>query len=88
MLYEESDLKCGLHHQDNVPAHTDLSIRQFLAKHLISTLPQPAYSPDLPLLTFLFPKLKITFVGRRFQTVEGITTNVSNHLKAIPQTSF
>jgi transposase len=76
-------------HHDNAPAHTVLSIRQFLAKHSIPTLPYPPYSPDLSLPDFfLFPKLKITLKGRRFQTVEDIITNSTNDLKAIPQTFF
>jgi hypothetical protein len=48
-------------HHDNALAHTALSIRQFLAKHSIGTLPQHPYSPDLsPPDFFLVPKLKIT----------------------------
>jgi hypothetical protein len=75
-------------HHDNIPAHAALSIRQFLAKHSIPTLPQHLYSPELsPPDFFLFPKLKITLKGRRFQTVEDIT-NVMNDLKAVPQTFF
>jgi transposase len=41
-------------HHDNVPAQTALSIRQFLTKHSIPTLPQPSYSPDLSPLDFFF----------------------------------
>jgi hypothetical protein len=49
-----------LFHHDEAPAHTALSIRQFLAKDPIPTIPQLPYSPDSPLTTFfLFPKLKI-----------------------------
>jgi hypothetical protein len=49
-------------HHDNAPDHTELSIRQFLAKHPIPTLPQTPYSPYLsPTDFFLFPKLKTTF---------------------------
>ena len=32
---------------DNAPAHTALSIQEFLAKKNIPVLPQPLYSPDL-----------------------------------------
>jgi transposase len=60
-----------------------------LAKYSIPTLPQPLYSPDLsPPDIFLFPKLKITLKGRRFQTVEDTIVNATNYLKAIPQTCF
>jgi transposase len=34
-------------HHDNAPAHASLLIRDFLAKHEITVLPQPPYSPDL-----------------------------------------
>jgi hypothetical protein len=70
-------------HHDNAPAHTALSIRHFLAKRSIPTLPQPHIH-----LTYPIPKLKITVKGRRFQTVEDIITNVMNDSKAIPQRSF
>jgi hypothetical protein len=73
-----------LHHNNKTP-HTALSIRQFLAKHSIPILPSPDFShPD----TFLFPKLKITLKGRRFQTVEDIINNATDVLKAIQQTYF
>jgi transposase len=84
--------KCGfgkpLFHHKNASAHTALLVRQFLAKNAIPTLPKPAYTPDLsPPDFFLFPKLKITLKGRRFQTVEDIT-DANNDLKVIPQASF
>jgi hypothetical protein len=37
---------------------------------------------------FLFPKLRITLKGRRFQTVEDVITSVTKDLKVIPHTSF
>ena len=44
---------------DNAPAHTALSIREFLAKKNIPVLPHPPYSPDLAPCHFcLFPNLK------------------------------
>jgi hypothetical protein len=50
-----------LFHHDNVPDHIALSIRQFVARHSIPTLPLPPSSPDLSPPDFLiFPKLKIT----------------------------
>jgi hypothetical protein len=46
-------------HHDKAPAHTALSIREFLAKKNIPTLPHPPYSSDLaPCDFYLFPKLK------------------------------
>jgi transposase len=75
-------------HHDNTPTHTVLSIRQFFAKDPIPTIPQPPYSSNIsPPEFFLFPKLKITLKERRFQRVDDIITNVTNDLKAKPQTS-
>jgi len=55
-------------HHDNAPAHASLLIRSYRAKHKTSVVPHPPYSPDF----FLFPKLKTTLKGRRFQTTEEI----------------
>jgi len=45
-------------HHDNAPAHTALSVREFLANKQITVLEHPAYSPDLaPSDFFLFPKI-------------------------------
>jgi len=54
-------------HLDNAPSHTSLHVREFLAKHNVATLPQPPYSPDLAPADFLlFPRIKTTLKGRRF----------------------
>ena len=46
-------------HHDNTPAHTALSVREFLATKQITVLEHPACSPDLaPSDFFLFPKIK------------------------------
>jgi len=65
--------KPDLHlHHDNAPAQASL-ICSYLAKHQTSIVPHPPYSPDLaPADFFLFPKLKTTLKGRRFQTIEEI----------------
>ena len=39
-------------HHDNTPAHTALSVREFLATKQITLLEHPAYSPDLGPVTF------------------------------------
>jgi len=76
-------------HHDNVPANTSLLIRIYLAKHQTSTVPHPPYSPDLgPADFFLFPKLKTTLKGRRFQTTEEIQENVIRELRAITESAF
>jgi hypothetical protein len=62
---------------------------EFLAKHATTVLLQPPYSPDLALADFiLFPKLKSTLKGRRFESIEAIKTNSLAHLRNIPKTAF
>ena len=52
-----------------------LLTEEFLTKHE-AAVPQSPYSPDLaPADFFLFPKLKSSIKGRRFQTVEDIKEN-------------
>jgi len=60
-------------HHDNVPAHTALSFREFLAKKNIPVLPHPPYSPDrAPCDFYHFPKLKSKLKGHHFGTMENI----------------
>ena len=87
-LYTWTNKTWMLHH-DNAPPHASLLIREFLAKQETTVVPQPPYSPDLaPADFFLFPKLKSTLKGRRFQTVEEIKENSLQDLRAIPQNTF
>ena len=76
-------------HHDNAPAHASLLIRSYLAKHQIPVVPHPPYSHDLaPADFFLFPKLKTTLKGRRFQTIEEIQENATIELRAITSSAF
>jgi transposase len=76
-------------HHDNAPAHASLLIRSYLAKHQTPVVPHPPYSPDLaPADFFLFPKLKTTLKGRRFQTIEEIQENATIELRAITSSAF
>jgi hypothetical protein len=62
--------KSWILHHDNAPAHTALSVREFLATKQIIVLEHPAYSPDLaPSDFFLFPKIKEILKGRHFETL-------------------
>ena len=66
-----------------------LLIHEFLMKHEATVVPQPPYSSDLaPADFFLFPKLKPSLKGRRFQAVEEIEENSLRDLRAIPQNTF
>ena len=74
---------------DNAPVHASLLICEFLTKHETTVVSQPLYSPDLaPADFFLFPKLKFSLKGRRFQMVEEIEENLIQDLCAIPQNMF
>jgi len=73
-------------HHDNAPAHTALSVREFLATKQITVLEHPAYSLDLdPSDFFLFPKIKEILKGRHFDDADDIRSNTTAALKVIPQ---
>ena len=73
-------------HHDNAPAHTALSVREFLATKQITVLEHPAYSSDLaPSDFFLFPKIKELSKVSHF---DDIRSNTTAALKAIPQNQF
>ncbi|KAJ4444102.1 hypothetical protein ANN_05891 [Periplaneta americana] len=58
---------------DNAPAHRAIIVKNFLARHNITALDHPPYSPDLsPPDYFLFPRLKSHLKGRRFNAEEVI----------------
>ena len=71
---------------DNAPAHTALSIREFLAKKNISVLPHhPCLAPrDF----YLFPKLKSKLKGHHFGTMENIQKIVTDELNTITENDF
>ena len=74
---------------DKAPSHSSFLVRDFLAKHATTVLPQPPYSPDpAPADLFLFPNLKSTLKGCRFESIEAIKTNSLAHLGSIPKTAF
>jgi histone-lysine N-methyltransferase SETMAR len=76
-------------HHDNAPCHAALSVREFLAKHSITVVPHLPYSPDLaPCEFFLFPRLKITLEGKRFQDVAEIQLKTIRQLQAIPKQAY
>jgi len=53
-----------LHHDK---AHTLLVVREFLTKNNMTTVPHPAYSPDLgPCNFYVFPKMKLRLIVRCF----------------------
>jgi hypothetical protein len=69
----------GVLHHDNAPAHTALSVREFLASKQITVLEHPPYSPDLASnYFFVFPNIKEI----------DIRNNTTAALKVIPQNQF
>lgn len=85
-LWQDKSL---LLHHDDAPAHSSLSIRQFLAKNNIAVLEQPPYSPDLaPCDFFLFLKLKGVIKGIHFEGVDAIKKALMTELNGIPVESF
>ena len=81
--------KTWILHHDNAPAHTALSMKQFLVSKEITTLHHPPYLPDLaPCDFFLFPKLKGILKETCFQGVEDIKTSMTRHLKTITKEEF
>ena len=76
-------------HHDNAPAHTALSIPEFLAKKNIPLLPHPPYNPELALCDFyLFPKLKSKLKGHHFRMMENIQKIVTSELHTRTENDF
>ena len=76
-------------HHNNAPAHTALSVREFLTTIQITVLEHPAYSRDLaPSDFFLSPKIIEILKGRHFDDIDDIRSNTTAALKAIPQNQF
>ncbi|XP_066968117.1 histone-lysine N-methyltransferase SETMAR-like [Macrobrachium rosenbergii] len=72
-----------------VPAHTTLSVRQFLANKRIAVLDHPPYSLDLSQCDFwLFPRLKTVLKGTHFASVEEIKATVMRELRGLKEEEF
>ena len=73
-------------HHDNAPAHTALSVREFLATKQITVLEHPAYSLDLaPSDFFLFPEMKEILKGRHFDDIDDIRSSEGHSTKPVPK---
>jgi len=76
-------------HHDNAPCHTSLLVWQFLSNKNIMVCPHPPYSPDLALCNFwLFPKVKMTMKGKRFESIHDIETAMTAQLKTLTKEDF
>jgi len=76
-------------HHDNSPAHTSLVVRKFLTKNNVSTVPHPAYSPDLaPCDFYVFPKMKLWLKGRHFASIEEVQAESQQILNMLMPADF
>ena len=65
--------KIWLFHHDNAPVHTSAVATAKLLELGYELLPHPPYSPDLaPCDFFLFPNLKKSLAGQKFQSNEEV----------------
>ena len=71
-------------HHDRAHAHTPQVIQAFLIKNNMPLVRQVPYYPNLaPCDFWLFPKLKLTLKGRRFQSREDIMKKSTEELQGI-----
>ena len=62
---------------------------QFLSNKNITVCPHPPYSPDLALCEFwLFPKVKMTMKGKRFESIQDIEAATTAQLKTLTKENF
>ena len=74
-------------HHNHVPAHASCLVQSFLAKHQITQDIQLPYSQGLvPCDFWLFPKLKSSLKGKRFQTIDEIQENTMGLLMVTERT--
>ena len=74
---------------DNAPAHKSATVQEYLKESGLNVLDHPPYSPDLsPCDFWLFPSLKETLVGHRFESHHGIGSAVYQCLQHIPKEDY
>jgi len=74
---------------DNAPAHRPVLVKDFLAKHNVTILEHPPYSPNLtPTGYYLFPQLKSELKGQCFCGNIDITENAMEELTRLSQNGF
>ncbi|KAJ4430628.1 hypothetical protein ANN_19217 [Periplaneta americana] len=81
-----------LHHHDNAPAHTALTVRQFLTNNNMVLMLHSPYSPDLDpsdfFFFFFFPRKKKCLKGKRFSDVDDVKENTLTALNNILPQEF
>ena len=65
----------------SAPAHTALSVHQFLTKNCMTPMPHPPYSPNHTLsdFFFVFEHMKKVLKGKRFADVKEVRKKVQKH---------
>ena len=75
---------CLVH--DNAPAHKCVLVQDFLKEEKVVQLSHPPYSQDLsPCDFFLFPLLKKTLSGRRYESRIALGSAIYQCLQGIPK---
>ena len=78
-----------LFHHDNAPAHTSALATAILVELGYELLPHPPYSPDLaPCDFFLFPNLKKSLAGQKFQSNEEVIAATEAYFADLEKTYF
>jgi len=85
-MWKNRDL---LLHHENAPAHTWLIVREFLTNSNMTTVPHPAYSPDLAPCDFcVFPKMKLRLKEWHFISIEEIQAESQQVLNTLTPADF
>jgi hypothetical protein len=76
-------------HHGSAPPHTELSVREFLAKNCMPLLPKAPHSQDMsPCYFYLLPKLKSRIKGYHFKTVDGVQKAVTDAINILTEADF
>ena len=74
---------------DNAPSHRSLLVKQYLAKHGVTTLEHPPYSPDLaPCDFYLFPRIKKAIKGHHFKSADEVKSAAISALAGVPKACY
>ena len=78
-----------LFHRDNTPAHTSAVATAKSVELGYELLPHPPYSPDFaPCAFFLFPNLKKSLAGQKFESNMEVIAATEAHFSDLQKTCF
>ena len=78
---------CLIH--DHAPAHKCVLVQDFLKQEKVVQLSHPPLSPDLsPCDFFLFPLLKNTLSGHRYESRSALGSAIYQCLQGIPKKAY